>query len=240
MKTQFATRSGLAAAFTLIEVLVVIAVIGIIAALILPAAGGIKASMMRKKAQSELSQVVLAIEAYKDKYGHYPPDVPAASPKWPWVNQLYYELMGTKLVNGEIETLDGSSRIADTDTAFSGVYGMLAGRPAIRGFLNCTRTANADDAPAAKTFLAQIKPTQYGETTPGSGIRLLTCSVQWPLNHTFQPVSGNHGLNPWRYVSSNPTNNPGAFDLWVDILVGGKTNRISNWSKSPQIVNTPY
>ena len=42
-------------------------------------------------------------------------------------------------------------------------------------------------------------------------------------------------LNPWRYVSSNPTNNPGEFDLWVDIIVGGKTNRICNWSDKPPI-----
>jgi hypothetical protein len=35
-------------------------------------------------------------------------------------------------------------------------------------------------------------------------------------------------------VSTNPTNNPGSFDLWIDVLYGGKTNRISNWSKDPQ------
>ena len=44
-------------------------------------------------------------------------------------------------------------------------------------------------------------------------------------------------INPFRYVSSNPTNNTSTFDLWVDVIVGGKTNRISNWSDKPEIVN---
>lgn len=234
MKTLFARRLRSNKAFTLIEVLVVIAVIGIIAALILPAAGGIKASMMRKKAQSELSQVVLAIEAYKDKYGHYPPDSPKA-PDVPRVNQLYYELLGTKVVFATKDlvvyaTLDDSCAITNTD--MPAAFG-----PGVAGFINCKRAANTDDAPAGKAFLAQLKPTQYGEIE--KNMRLLKCSIEWPVNHPFVPVTGHPGLNPWRYVSSNPTNNPGAFDLWVDIFIGGKTNRISNWSKVPQIVNTP-
>jgi hypothetical protein len=42
-------------------------------------------------------------------------------------------------------------------------------------------------------------------------------------------------LNPIRYNSSSPTGNSKTYDLWVDIVVGGKTNRISNWSENPEI-----
>jgi len=45
-------------------------------------------------------------------------------------------------------------------------------------------------------------------------------------------------LNPWRYNSANPTNNPGSYDLWIQLKIGGKTNLISNWSKQAQI-NSP-
>jgi hypothetical protein len=53
---------------------------------------------------------------------------------------------------------------------------------------------------------------------------------------TTNSIAGK-AINPWRYVSSNPTNNTGSYDLWMDIKFGGKTNRISNWSPDPQVVS---
>jgi hypothetical protein len=41
-------------------------------------------------------------------------------------------------------------------------------------------------------------------------------------------------LNPWRYVSTNPTNNVGRFDLWVDLVIGPNVYRVSNWRTNPQ------
>jgi prepilin-type N-terminal cleavage/methylation domain-containing protein len=35
----------------------------------------------------------------------------------------------------------------------------------------------------------------------------------------------------WHYNSSNPTNNPDSFDLWVNIDVGGKKITIGNWTE---------
>ena len=230
MKTQSAPRARSSIAFTLIELLVVIAVIGLLAGLIFPAARAVKQKAVKTRAQAELRSVVIAIESYKDKLGHYPPDSPE-SPYYPRTNQLYFELMGTKLVNNgtEYETLDGSARIAVN--ALRTVFG-----PGVTGFINFTRTENADDAPPAKSFLDQLKPGQSGEIAPG--IRILTCPVQWPVDLP-RLISSNPNLNPWRYVSTNPANNSGGFDLWVDIVVGGKTNRVSNWSQQPQIVGDP-
>jgi hypothetical protein len=54
---------------------------------------------------------------------------------------------------------------------------------------------------------------------------------------TANPHAADVGLNPWRYVSSGPTNNPGSYDLWVDLYIGGKTYRLSNWSKEAQFAN---
>lgn len=33
----------------------------------------------------------------------------------------------------------------------------------------------------------------------------------------------------WRYVSTSPTNNPGKFDLWMDIRYHDRTVTIGNW-----------
>ena len=45
--------------------------------------------------------------------------------------------------------------------------------------------------------------------------------------------------NPWRYNSSSPTNNPGSYDLWLQLVVQpGQTNLVCNWSKQVQI-NSP-
>lgn len=238
MKAHRTMTMARRAAFTLIELLVVIAIIAVVAGLILPLSAAIKARAIRSKAQAELEQISLAIEAYKDHYGQYPPDNPGN----PVTNSLYFELLGTRYLPDTrvYETLDGTVRIRDTDAAFGAVFGTVNGRPAVRGFLNTTRATDPDDAARARSFLTQLKPGHYREVTlGGQTVRLLTCSVNWPDTHPYQPIPTAPGVNPWRYVSQNPTNNPGGFDLWVDVLIGGKTNRISNWSQKVQIVSQP-
>ena len=69
--------------------------------------------------------------------------------------------------------------------------------------------------------------------------------VDGPLMYTNASILTSSNLtvlriNPWRYNSSNPTNNVNSYDLWVDIIMKGKTNRYSNWSTKPQIVGAPH
>lgn len=213
-------------AFTLVEMLVVIAVIATLAAMIFPAFSALKRRAAIQKAKTELKLVASAITDYKNQYRHYPPDHPGN----PITNGLYFELLGTvqKGVDPNIifETKNGDAKIPAA--AVTGTFGQ-------GGFVNCTKGGGDDNTTAAKKFLVELKPAQYGEIAPGSTIRLLACSVKWPdLNSS--PIPSSPGLNPWRYVSSSPTNNPGEFDLWVDIIVGSKTNRICNWSDKPLIV----
>jgi hypothetical protein len=59
----------------------------------------------------------------------------------------------------------------------------------------------------------------------------------------YQPMPGfttqsGSPANPWRYNSSSPTNNPGAYDLWIQLVINGKTNLVCNWSSQVQ-VNSP-
>ena len=84
-------------AFTLIELLTVIAVIAVIAALIFPVAGTVKRQAYLHNAQAQMSQLQTAMERYKSAYGFYPP----ACPNGPVTNQLYFELEGTIRTNVE-------------------------------------------------------------------------------------------------------------------------------------------
>ncbi len=222
-------------AFTLIELLVVIGIITVLAALTFPAVKKVKESATRKKVKAELHQIIVAIDSYQAKLGFYPPDNPnnntnnySTSYR---TNQLYFELSGSSLVLPDrLQTLDGSAEVSSS--AVNSIFG-------VTGFMNFTKGTGDESLPAIN-FLKGFHPGQYGSVSAGppvSPIRLLACSVAWPVSHAFQPVPANPGLNPWRYNSSSPINNPNSYDLWVDVFIGGKTNRISNWSEEPQIVN---
>jgi prepilin-type N-terminal cleavage/methylation domain-containing protein len=59
-------------AFTLIEMLVVIAIIAILAGILLPALGAVKTRAKIKQAQMEMANLVAAINAYEKEYNRYP------------------------------------------------------------------------------------------------------------------------------------------------------------------------
>lgn len=60
--------------FTLVEMLVVIVIIGILAAFLLPAINAARRRAMEGRIAIEISNIEQAVEAYKLKYGDYPPN----------------------------------------------------------------------------------------------------------------------------------------------------------------------
>jgi len=209
-----------ASAFTLIELLVVIAIMGVLAALIFPVAGAVKKRQYISHTQAQMAQLETAIDRYKAAYGFYPP----SNPGNPLVNQLYYELEGTTNDGTYYITLDGSARINASDV--SSAFG-------VGGFMNCSKPAGGEDAAAARNFLPDLRPNQIGTYTTGGGVALtnLISSVGGPDPiSTYQPLAGSD-INPWRYNSSNPTNNPGSYDLWIQLSISKQINLICNWSK---------
>ena len=75
-------------AFTLVEILVVIAIIGILAGLAIPA---ITIALSKGKVtaiKSELNSISSAIEKYEQKYGDYPPDFSS----WPVIQRHYRKI----------------------------------------------------------------------------------------------------------------------------------------------------
>jgi prepilin-type N-terminal cleavage/methylation domain-containing protein len=223
------TRHSLAA-FTLVEMLIVVAIIGILAAMTMPIVGAVKKTQIRTRARGEMAKVELAIEAYKAKQGYYPPD---NAPNY-MINQLYYELLGTTNINGTYHTLDDSAQI--TTASLPIVFG-----PNVTGFMNCTRGGGGDEGASARPFINSLRPSQF-LTITNSGLLCTVLGAGLDGSQLLQsPAPGlRTAINPWRYNSSSPRYNPKSFDLWIDVLVGGKTNRICNWSEQPLVVSTPY
>jgi prepilin-type N-terminal cleavage/methylation domain-containing protein len=200
-------------AFTLVELLVVIAIIGLLAGLIVSLSGHAIEKSRLSRVKVELKNVETIIQSYKEKKGFYPPD----NPKSTVTNQLFYELTGTTYVPGlnppataVFKTVKGSEQISAT---------LVASTFNVGGFVNTTQ-----DPVENPVFSFNFSPGQYA--TNNAGITLLVCPVDGPN----MMVSGTRLINPWSYNSSNPTNNPDSFDLWVDVIMRGKTNRICNWS----------
>jgi prepilin-type N-terminal cleavage/methylation domain-containing protein len=216
-------------AFTLIELLVVIAIIVALAAMLFPIMNRVSVTQAKAVAKTQLHQLDTAIRAYQAKYSFYPPDNPAS----PYTNTLYYELVGTIRTNENNDPnrptyympldkpLDGTTQI--TSNGVNSVFN-------ITGFANSSvSTRGSDERPAAVSFLKELKPDQVGNVGPGAiGAKILLCTAGSETNTAT-------GGSPWRYNSSHPTNNPSSFDLWVDIHMGGKRFRFSNWSSDPQL-----
>ena len=221
-------------AFTLIELLVVIAIMAIIAAFILPVTGAIKRQQYLKTARAEMDQIATALDNYKAKYGAYPPSNPNLSPLY---NMLYYELSGVthNTANSSYTTLDSACTIPDGSSGPGYSTAFSAGGSSIGGIINCTK-GGAEDGTIAKNFLPSLKQNRYGTSlTPVNNVPItnLVTSVRGP-DANYKPL-GIPDVNPFRYLYPG-TNNPSSYDLWIDLQISGKTNRISNWSTKPQIL----
>ncbi|MDO4585919.1 MAG: type II secretion system protein [Planctomycetia bacterium] len=64
------TRRG----FTLVELLIVIVIIGLLAGITSVAFHGVRQSVKSSLISTEMSQLSMALDAYKNKFGEYPPD----------------------------------------------------------------------------------------------------------------------------------------------------------------------
>jgi prepilin-type N-terminal cleavage/methylation domain-containing protein len=222
-------------AFTLIELLIVIAIISIIAGMIFPSIRAVNRIKRVALARAEMNQVQSCIEAYKSRLGHYPPDNRSSSRNEPvpGLNQLYYELAGTLYSDGRFTVKDNTA-----ETLSSAMIVTIFGT-GVSGFVN-TERGNSDEGRSALQLLKGFRPGQIASismTNPATGLtsqgHVLVCTVPGPDPNVPALNNGSPPLNPWRYVSSSPTNNPNSYDLWTDLTINGKVLRVCNWSNKP-------
>jgi len=216
-------------AFTLIELLVVISIIALLAGLIVGLARYAGQNTKRSRVRAELNQVITAIDAYKAHFGHYPPDNVAPSSKIvnAVTNQLFYELTGV--------IVDDRSRVFRARDRQQGIPIV-----SVQNFFHADGFVNAGTNPKViKSFLPSLKASQRRTISkaPNPDIEVLAVPLDWPANNpSFSPPFNStdpqiRQVNPWRYVKTNPTNNPDSFDLWAEFVEGGKIKVICNWSK---------
>ncbi len=253
--SSFVIRHFAPRAFTLIEMLTVIAVISVLAAMIFPVTKAINRTKIRSRLRTEMEQLTTAIDLYKAKLGHYPPDNHFQNSVFfnPYLNQLYYELAGTILTNNPpnsanavYATMDGRSQLHQAAMT----------RPplnlGVSGFANSSTPASAEEGSTAVDCLkGTLRADQLADAFPGAdagnGFKVIVGSI--PLPPRLAPPNPAYPgayLGPaggyycaWRYNSSNPTYNPSAYDLWINVVIDGRTNRICNWSRDPVVVNAP-
>jgi len=251
--TSITIHSQRRRAFTLIELLTVVVIIGILASLTVGVAGIASRRSKISRAQAELARLDLAIREYKARFGYYPPDnvIDANNlTQDPVVNQLYYELFGSTydIANNVYVALgDAPSEAISRPVVVAGF-----GNGNLAGFYNSSASAAN-----VKSFLTSGRTPQVHKLTlsgytplPGFTYQALVVPVPWPLDHwktqaavtdpnydprLFPPLRAYTNdretlrVNPWRYNVTNPTNNPGEFDLWADIVIGNDFITIGNW-----------
>jgi prepilin-type N-terminal cleavage/methylation domain-containing protein len=197
-------------AFTLIELLVVVAIIGILAALILNLGPLAAQKRVTTRAQALLAEVETAIETYKTEKGYYPP-----AGKSSGMPQLYYELKGTsRNEEGTAFTAPSGGPVfgaVDIDLEFG-----------VGGFVNSLVDERGKD------FYPNLNASHLA-TKSGGDFQYIVMPARGPNgNEDFNPV---HyvAFSPSQNANRNPVHNANTYDLWIEVLVGGKTNIIGNW-----------
>src|SRR5579862_9404481 len=144
MNHPIPSRHARRQAFTLVEMLVVIAIIALLAGMVIPLASIAARKKKIAQAQAQIRVIDLAINQYKNKLGFFPPDNTNSAGQ----NQLFYELLG-QTINAAANTYTNSFNAHDTVTVAVITLAFSAG-----GIVNAS-----PDATQVQNFIPSISPS---------------------------------------------------------------------------------
>jgi len=203
-------RGRTSGAFTLVELLVVIAIIAVVAGLVVGVAAGSKQKKTRLQTQAEMKAIQAALELFKGKHGSYPP----TRNNNPLLNPLFYELTGVRYTNPAPNVFVYTS-VQDPGHSLTSVQvNSYFGTP---GFMNFTTDPNAN----MEVWLP-LRPKQYGKLN-GTGPYLLKVPAKVPKVaatsvHSFTNLWKTNTENYWLYRAYDPNGfNPQGYDLWAEL-----------------------
>ena len=166
--------------------------------------------------RNQRAKLIAAIEAYKAHFGVYPPDhVLSRQPLVvdPVTNTLLYELVGV---------------IYNPTNKMFQVGGMEAAEASyVTNLLQCAGFKNCAETPDKISRFLKIEPVPNELLHDDPDVFAL--SFQVPYESAPPELIWEYRSSPWRYVSSSPTNNPGRFDLWMELQTKWQKVVIGNW-----------
>ncbi len=171
---------------------------------------------VRAEIRDQRTELIKAIEAYRAQFGAYPPDhVLRQEPRVvdPITNTLLYELVGVVYTpTNQMFRVDGLEPAA---------------AQYVRDFFQCAGFKNCAESPEGiRRFLA-LDPLPTRQLHDDPDVFALGFNV--PYEGLAPEVVWQFEVSPWRYVSSSPTNNPGRFDLWIEVKTPNRTVVVGNW-----------
>jgi prepilin-type N-terminal cleavage/methylation domain-containing protein len=207
-------------AFTLIEMLVVIAIIGIIAALVVGMNNAAQTKKRLSQVQSDLHKIRFMIDNYQAKLNFYPPDNTnidgfAATDTnydlYASINPLLYELTGAVL---NYQNNPSQMLMFDSNVVLTSTYYNAYGRTAVMN-------ANPDEP--RNFFRPGPKATETNFYTAPYPTNLAGLVVPVPNGG---PNNTALATNFWRYdCSSTNRHNAGSYDLWAEFIIGSKNGQ---------------
>jgi prepilin-type N-terminal cleavage/methylation domain-containing protein len=96
--------------FTLVELLIVIAILGILAGLLAVGVNAARVAILKRAQKFEIEMIAQAVEQYRQKYGDYPPD----GSSWP-IMEAHLRKAFPNILISELNLLDPKLHVANGD-----------------------------------------------------------------------------------------------------------------------------
>jgi hypothetical protein len=171
----------------------------------------IPATLAGLRAQRE--EVTHIIEAYKGRFGFYPPMSTAPGPKRGVINPLCYELLGLRFDKKRSEFFIPASKdpltVGEAQKYFN-----------VQTFSNCL------EFPEMPTNFMADRPVSVQPLAADSDLFGVGVSYTQFVPESFWY---DYEFSAWRYTTNPAEHNPGKFDLWVEMNVAGKHFVVGNW-----------